>query len=276
MIQKFQDFFDATQPYREQFGTLAGLRLALSLRDWKRPRGELYDVRVPGLPYPVALRAGTSDARVLRQIFVEEELDFRLDGEPRLIVDAGANIGLSSIYLAKRFPTATIVALEIDTRNFAILNRNVRPYPSILPRCVGLWSGRARLKVANPGAEFWSFRAVTTHAGDPLAIEAVGVADLIATFGPIDLLKMDIEGGEVEVLSDDGLDWVDQVQTLAVETHDRFRPGCRAALDRAVDGRGFHESRHGEYAVFQRLTTPVEPGSDPEDVSLLTLAGSCR
>ena len=131
---------------------LAGLRLALSLRDWKRPRGELYDVRVPGLPCPVALRAGTSDARVLRQIFVEEELEFRLEGEPQLIVDAGANIGLSSIYLATRYPTATIVALEIDTRNFAILNRNVRPYPSILPRCVGLWSGRTRLKVANPEA----------------------------------------------------------------------------------------------------------------------------
>jgi hypothetical protein len=53
----------------------------------------------------------------------------------------------------------------------------------------------------------------------------------------------------VEVLDASG-DWIDRVGMLMVELHDRFRAGCEASLKRAVAGRGFKESRSGEYVVM--------------------------
>lgn len=46
------------------------------------------------------------------------------------IIDAGANIGLTSVYLANRFPNARILALEVDQQNFELLAENARPYPT--------------------------------------------------------------------------------------------------------------------------------------------------
>ena len=78
-------------------------------------------MRVPGLPHPIELRAGTSDASVLRQILLDEELAFELRDDPKLIIDAGANIGTSSIYLAMRYPRTDRVALELDGGNYWFL-----------------------------------------------------------------------------------------------------------------------------------------------------------
>ena len=61
---------------------------------------------------------------------------------------------------------------------------------------------------------------------------------------------MDIEGAEIGALRDSG--WLERVDTLMVELHDRFRPGCSEALDAAARGRGFVETRSGEYVVLSR------------------------
>jgi FkbM family methyltransferase len=249
-LAKVSKLVVSATPFVDRFGLIAGLRLYGSLRDWTRRAGQLYEVRVRGLRGPVSLRAQTSDRDVFLQVLVGGELDFELE-HPKLIIDAGANIGLSAINFATRFPGATIVCLEIDAANFEVLKRNVAPYPSIIPRLVGLWSRRGHLRIENPEAEHDAFRAVEVAEGTPGSVEAVGVADLVAEFGPISLLKMDIEGGECEVFSGGPPTWLRDIQSLAVELHDRFRPGCRAALDRALSGFNYRESSRGEYRVIR-------------------------
>jgi hypothetical protein len=85
-------------------------------------------------------------------------------------------------------------------------------------------------------------------------VEAVDVPSLLDGSGAarIDLLKLDIEGAELEVLRDGADRWIDRVETLFVELHDRFRPGCSEALERAVARRGFARARAGEYDVLRR------------------------
>jgi hypothetical protein len=41
----------------------------------------------------------------------------------------------------------------------------------------------------------------------------------------VDILKLDIEGAEYEVLCT-APEWTERVGIIAIETHDRFRPGC--------------------------------------------------
>ena len=44
----------------------------------------------------------------------------------QLYIDAGANIGLTSIYFANKFPNAKIVALEPEIDNYIILQKNIQ------------------------------------------------------------------------------------------------------------------------------------------------------
>ncbi|MFX9016072.1 FkbM family methyltransferase, partial [Acinetobacter baumannii] len=63
----------------------------------------------------------------------------------------------------------------------------------------GLWSRKANLRIQNPGVETWSFRVEEDPVGQ--GIPALGVEDIMREFGVsrIDVLKMDIEGSEVQV-----------------------------------------------------------------------------
>ena len=246
------------EPYQARFGFVRGTRLAASLLDWRRPKGEIFALRVPGLAAPVYLRAGASDRSVFDQIFIAEELRSVLPERARVIVDAGANIGLTSVYLARKFRDATVVALEVEQGNFELLLRNIAPYRNILPRLNGLWACRARLRITNPNDEPWAFQVVEARENEPSTIDGIGVEDLIEEFGPIDLLKIDIEGGEVDLFTRSGTDWLGKVGTLAVELHDRMRPGCRAALMSASVPFAFEVSQSGEYTILRRKRGAVQ------------------
>lgn len=216
--------------------------------------GTRFRLSVPDLSHPVTLRAGGSDLRIFKQIYLRGELDFPLPDAPVYIVDAGANIGLSAVCFAARFPEARVVALEVDAANFALLEENARPYGGrITPLRLALWSGRGRVAITNPGDEAWAFR-VAELAGSPAgagdAVDAIGVTGLLEQLGlpRVDLLKLDIEGAELEVFSG-ATRWLDRVGTIAVELHDRLRPGCSAAMDAALAGRAHRRTRSGEYVV---------------------------
>jgi FkbM family methyltransferase len=146
-----------------------------------------------------------------------------------------------------------VVALEVDADNFALLERNTRPYPNIVAWHRGLWHGVTRMKIANPDARAWAYRGEEAD-GDPDSVAALGVADILDELGfpRADLLKIDIEGGELEVFTIGVERWIDRVDTIAVEVHDGHRPGCSAAVRGALATRGYRESRSGEYLVFRR------------------------
>jgi len=138
----------ASRPFRARFGAFRGLGLWLALLKEKffKP-GEMFSVRVPGLKYPVFLRAKTSDIEVFCQIMVHAELDFPPPEEVRYIVDAGANIGLSSIFMALKFPGAVIDAVEVADANIPVLRKNTAFYPQINIYPMGLWFRSAKLKI---------------------------------------------------------------------------------------------------------------------------------
>jgi FkbM family methyltransferase len=246
-----------------RFGRWHGWRV---WRAWQRahqaPRGTLVPVPLPGLPRAPLLRAGTTDAHVLEQIFVREELAFDVPGDPAFVVDAGANIGLSSIWLATRFPTARIVALEIEAENFALLARNVAPHPRVSAWQCGLWSRATTLEVVNPANEAWAFYARSPAPGTPGGVPAVSVADILAREGVerVGLLKVDIEGGEREVFAAGAEAWIDRVDQIAVELHEQWFPGCSAPLEALVAGRPLARSQVGEYTVLTRAAAGARAG----------------
>ncbi|HZF69186.1 MAG TPA: FkbM family methyltransferase [Gemmatirosa sp.] len=232
------------------------------LRAHQAPRGTLVPVPLPGLPRPLLLRAGTTDPHVLEQIFVREELAFDVPAAPTFVVDAGANIGLSSIWLATRFPQARIVALEIEPENFALLARNVAAHPRVSAWQCGLWSRATTLEVVNPADEAWAFYARSPAPGAAGGVPAVSVADVLAREGVerVGLLKIDIEGGEREVFAEGAEAWIDRVDQVAVELHEQWFPGCSAPFEALVAGRPFARTQLGEYTVLTRAPLAARAG----------------
>ena len=77
--------------------------------------------RIKGIRHAIRLRSHSTDLAVFREIFLFKSYDITLDVYPKLIIDGGGNIGLTSIYLANKFPDCTIYTFEPDQGNFQVL-----------------------------------------------------------------------------------------------------------------------------------------------------------
>ena len=240
-----------------RFGWWNALRLLWQLQGARvRARGSRVEVNVPDLPFPVTLRARTTDASTLRQILRENRFAGSLPDSARFIIDAGANIGLATAYLATRYPSGRVVALEIEPGNVAMLRHNMRGYPNVSVVHAGLWSRTTRLAVQSPSGAEWAFQAAERHAADATEdVPGLTVSDVMVQFGAthVDILKVDIEGAEREVFGPTAEEWLDRVRLIAVELHDAFLPGCEAIVAGRL-GTRFKRSRVGEYDVFERIS----------------------
>ncbi len=202
----------------------------------------------PTVRNPLNVRIRTTDIYAYQEVLIGEEYDFDLSFSPRIIFDVGANIGMASIYFANRYPEARIVAVEAERSNFDLLARNVSPYRSVTPIHAALWNRDGDIFVNETPGGNWAF--VTSEAGGGVPIPAITMNTLMRKYDIsfIDFLKIDIEGAEKEVF--ESCNWMDRVGGMAIELHDRFKPGCRAAVEPHVSG--FSKSEHGFTTLYRR------------------------
>jgi len=228
--------------YYGAFG-FRGLLAISSFRLFGRPK--VIAGQPAGIKHPVHLRVRTSDLAVYHHILLEREYEVSLPFSPRTIVDVGANIGLTTISYANQYPDAKIVAIEPKDANFAALVMNVAPYPNVVPIHAALWNKDGEVAIRDVGGD-WECQ-VCEGSG----CRAITMRTLMAEAGIdlIDLLKVDVEGAEKEIFLD--CDWMDRVRVLIVELHDRFKPGCREAVEGAAKGFRQHES--GELTFFSAI-----------------------
>jgi FkbM family methyltransferase len=188
---------------------------------------------------------------VLDEIIVDDELGFEFREAPQTILDLGANIGLTSIYLANRFPQASIVAVEMDPSNVELLRRNVHAYPRIAVVPKAIWHEEGYVCIENPQDEPWAFRARSAEAEEPGAVEAISIPALLRSQGwdKADFVKLDIEGAELELLVDGRATWLTNVAVMAIELHDRFRNGCTRALQKALETIPSRTIERGTYTI---------------------------
>jgi FkbM family methyltransferase len=225
----------------------------------KVTRSTLYfEVARKDCAHPFRLRIPSSDVRTYMQIFVRQEYDFKVKTEPKTIVDAGANIGLAAIYFANRYPDARIISLEPEQSNFELLKANTAPYPNITPVHAALWHRNEEIDLIDPGRGKWAFMTQTKDSAESLpgnahhVVAAMTVDKIMKDYGmeKIDILKIDIEGAEKEVFSDT-TPWINQVDSLIIELHERLKTGCNRSF--YCGSNGFdNEWKQGENVYLSR------------------------
>jgi FkbM family methyltransferase len=213
----------------------------------------------------VLLRRRTSDFAVFRQCFLEQQygplaqLARHVFGEtPLTIVDAGANIGLAAIFLARLFPQARVVCIEPESGNVDMCQTNLRlnGMDSTTIVASALWDTNGPV-VLGPGfrdGRQWAF-SVSDGASRPgsMAAEGVRLGTLMEQLGieRIDILKLDVEGAEKRIFGDQGdpTSWLARTAIIGMEIHDEA--AARVVFPRLEED-GFFVFARGEVALAIR------------------------
>jgi FkbM family methyltransferase len=186
-----------------------------------------FKASIPQTAKQVIVRLGTTDVAACEHVFINHEYGFSLARPPSIIVDAGANAGMSAVYFALRYPGATIIAVEPETSNFVTLMKNAELFPQIIPINAALWKHDGLVHIQDGGLGHWAMRTIEGRVPTRQAIRATTIQALMQhlRIQQIDLLKIDVEGAECEILEEPS-PWIGHVGVIWAELHDRFRPGC--------------------------------------------------
>jgi FkbM family methyltransferase len=196
--------------------------------------------------YEFYLRDKTMDLGTYQQIFVDKEYDFITTVPPETIIDAGANIGLASIYFANKFPKVKIIAVEPEKENFEILKMNVSKYPNIMPLCAALWDTVGQIDLFDTGLGNNAYMTAQSDTDNIIKtpkyelrspVNTVTIEKILNDYklDKIDILKIDIEGSEKEVFNN-SKNWIQKVDAIIIELHERMKDGCCRAFYNNTSG----------------------------------------
>jgi FkbM family methyltransferase len=232
---------------------------------WTGPAGsggQLLSIRMRGRRAPILFaRYGASDIEALKEVLRD-----RICGDlsncmpPRYILDCGANVGYSSAYFLRTYPDGRVLAIEPDRGNYELCRLNLRAEIAAGRAVVlraALWHRDERLLISNQGPE-WARTvgraAAMAEGGD--WVEGYPLSKLIeiSGFPRIDLLKIDIEGAELQVF-EHGIspELLHSVATIAIELHG---PECRRVFLSALPDDTFELRHSGAYVIATNRRWP--------------------
>jgi FkbM family methyltransferase len=211
-----------------------GLRLAADVPSLARFASDVLLSRfLPRLPLPnrdrermIRVRGGIElhyrlnrgDIQSIREVWIDQCYRLPFEAHPRSLVDLGANIGLTSLWFAHRYG-CTVLAVEPSPDNARIARLNLERNgvrAEVIEAAVGPRDGTARFDDAVN-----SNHGHLNAAGEGRPVTVVSMATLLQKVpagAEVDLVKMDIEGGEGPLLKEN-LGWLQRVRSLIAEFH---------------------------------------------------------
>jgi len=196
-------------------------------------QGDFYQFRNKQGVRFIARKGSSSDLEVFNQVWGRDDyskatdiVSDRSNTGNITIIDAGANVGYTSLFFYQCFPEARIISVEPDEDNFSILKWNIRlnDADKIESLKAGIWSHRANLIVDKSFRDNreWSFQV--REANQETVLKGIHILDIMNDFGveEIDLLKIDIEGAEKYLFDDSEKNraFLNKTKVLAIEIHD--------------------------------------------------------
>lgn len=227
--------FNPFPPRRRSLGTtLRGLKFWLQR---KYGKAEFASLALPNLSLRVQVGARTLFARQITKYgsYETDNTNWLLScfGADRggLFVDVGANFGWYSMVFSKcAGRNGKVIAIEPDSKNFELLARNIRDngLSNLVALNVGVGAERTQatlsaLDASNPGAH--SVRPVAAALESTL-IEIHRLDELLSDHpGAIEVLKVDIEGYEIEALQG-ATETLGRTRRVLIEYSPRFLRAC--------------------------------------------------
>jgi FkbM family methyltransferase len=176
--------------------------------------------------YNVEFRNSEEFHLLKNEIFTQNHYYFETENPTPFIIDAGAHIGLATLYFKKLYPHARIIAIEPQPQNFQLLENNIfenqltdiTTYQIALAEQAGtqeFYSDNTSLEWLST-AGFLPGSWIGTQSSDQITVQTLPLSHFLTQ--PVDFLKMDIEGAETNVLLA-AADHLSQVKHLMLEFH---------------------------------------------------------
>ena len=154
LIRKYRKKIATNRVHQNKLGQ-GGVDFLNQLRV-KKP-DELIVFKPKGYVAPIYLRAGTSDIPTFYQCIYHAEYDLNLAKEPQVIIDLGANIGLTSVFFKTKYPNAKVIAVEPEQFNFELLKKNTASFNNMILYHSGIWNKSTYLEVIDTGQGHYGF-----------------------------------------------------------------------------------------------------------------------
>jgi FkbM family methyltransferase len=200
-------------------------------------------------------RLNRGDIQSIREVWIDECYRLPFDLVPERLVDLGANIGLTSLWFAHRYGCKTVIAVEPSPANAHIVRLNLESNhvnAQVVEAAVGARDGTAYFQDdvdSNLGH-------LASDGGREVPVVSMEtLLDRLPSGAEVDVVKMDIEGGEGPLLREN-LAWLGRVRSLIAEFHPELID-YQAAI-RSIEGQGFryipaHSAGNDSMDAFVRV-----------------------
>lgn len=204
--------------------------------------------------------------RVLEEVFGKRIYAFKTESKRPLILDLGANIGMSILFFKRIWPESRILAFEPDPRTFEVLQHNVKTnaWKNVELHNFALSGQEGETYFYTDPTGNFSLESSVYGSRVPGAVKhRVKTAPLSRFLGQtVDFVKMDIEGSEGEVLQELASSGsLSRIKAMAIEYHHHLVPeeDKLAAFLKILEGDEFG------YKVFSPFEHP-DAGKHFQDI----------
>jgi FkbM family methyltransferase len=148
---------------------------------------------------------------LLSEIFFQRIYSFEASSASPLILDAGSNIGMSILFFKRLYPRCRVIGFEPDPQTFELLQANaqVNRWESVELHNKALYTSEGEINFYTDPNRIGSGKMSTVRERFPGSAKRAVLCQRVQTVRlsafvheEIDLLKMDVEGAEIAVISE--------------------------------------------------------------------------
>jgi FkbM family methyltransferase len=176
----------------------------------------------------ISMRPNYGDAMTIAEIFLDDcyGRDLSLSPNP-VVIDVGGFIGDFALYAVKRLNARKVIVCEPSPRNWTLLLKNIanNSYQDRIEpvnKAVTADGGSVMMNIDAPD-EYQSMVSAHATGEQPLsAVPGISLGQLLKDHAVerVDLLKIDVEGGEYAILEGTPADVFSRVRNIVFEYHD--------------------------------------------------------
>lgn len=207
----------------------------MSVRYGNRKR--FVPLKIKFLKYVFEIPDALSFIWQFKEIFVEEYYKFQTSSENPVIYDCGANVGTSCAFFKYYYPNSRIVAFEPNQKIAEYFEKNIKKnsFGDIEFIKKAVWINEQGVDLGIDEADASSIHLQQNKS----KVQSVRLKDFLEKEKRIDMLKIDIEGAEIEVLKD-CKNSLENVKNLFVEYHSyKDNPQKLSELTNVLESAGY-------------------------------------
>jgi FkbM family methyltransferase len=251
---------------------IAAAHARIAFVQWRAGRNDIDRKQTEILGMQVSFFEWRTLHLLFDEIFLNLSYAFDPGHQSPRIIDAGGNIGMATLWFSLKFPNARITTVEPDPVTFELLKANIADnhLDRVTPLQVALADTAGSIEFFvdpdKPGS-LTNSADVLRMSGNPVTVPAMRLSDLVD--GPVDLLKLDVEGAELEIVGEMASSGaLSDVLAIAMEYHHHIDPN----VDRLSEMLGMLERNGFAYKISASpIPAPLDQLSSTgfQDVSIL-------